>query len=190
MGHESVGGRIDGATLLRQAAAGVAGAMDELYLRHASLARHRAFLVLRDATLAEDAAQEAFLDLWRGAAQFDARRAPLPAWLCVLVHRRSVDIARKEARRRELAHELADVDPASYTAEELMILQLERREVRDAVDALPEGQRHLVELAYYGGFSQSQLAKRFGIPLGTVKSRTHAALAALGTALSAPVPVD
>jgi RNA polymerase sigma factor (sigma-70 family) len=190
MGTRTEGGRIDDATLLRQAAAGIAGAMDELYRRHGSLARHRAFLVLRDAALAEDAVQEAFLDLWRGAARFDARRAPLPAWLCVLVHRRSVDLARKEARRREVTHEVEDVDPASYTAEELLILQLERREVRAAVDELPEGQRSLVELAYYGGFSQSQLAKRFGIPLGTVKSRMHAALAALGAALAQPVPVD
>ena len=172
------------AILLRKAAAGAAGAMDELYARHASLCRQRAFLVLRDAELADDATQEAFVDLWRGAARFDSARAPLRAWLCVLVHRRAVDIARREARRRQSDGELERLDPESYTAEEMLITSIERRNVRDAIERLPAEQRQVVELAYYAGFTQSQLATRLGIPLGTVKSRTHAALALLAAALA------
>jgi RNA polymerase sigma factor (sigma-70 family) len=171
--------------LLQRAQAGSEPAMTELYERHAPLCRRRAFLVLRDPALAEDATQDAFLDLWRKSHTFDPRRAPLRAWLRILVHRRAVDIARREARRRLAAGITDGLDPASYTAEEVLIARLEQRQVRQAVEKLPTSQRQLLKLAYYGGFTQSQLATRLGLPLGTVKSRMHAALRLLATMLTA-----
>lgn len=164
--------------------------MGVLYRRHATACTERAFRVLGDRELAEDAVQEAFLDLWRHAARFDARRAPLRAWLCVLAHRRAVDIVRRETRRRLATGDLSGVEPDSYTAEELIVLAADARAIRDAVAALPPTQREVVELAYFVGLSQSEVASRLGVPLGTIKSRTHTALARLAALVQPPVAVD
>lgn len=175
----------DDLALLARVVGGEREALGELFVRHGARCLRRAHSVLRDAALAEDAVQEAFLDLWRTADRFDAQRAPLAAWLCVLVHRRAVDVARREARRRALEGSLLAFPEDSNTTEEELLLILERRRVRRAVDGLSEQQRQVVELAYYGGLTQSELAHRLGVPLGTVKSRTAAALAALALAVAA-----
>lgn len=166
-------------TLLARAARGDDEALGELFERHGARCLHRACCVLRDRTLAEDAVQEAFIDLWRTASRFDPRRADVLPWLLVLVHRRAVDLARREARRRARDGSLPTANPASYTAEEELLLLLDRREVRRALDRLSAPQREAVELAYYGGLSQSEVAQRLGVPLGTVKSRMSAAFARL-----------
>jgi len=168
--------RENDAGLLSRAAAGDDEALDCLYRAHRAVAHGVAFRVLRDATLAEDAVQEGFIDLWRTAAKFDAERAPVRAWLCVLVHRRAVDLARREARRHAADGRQHGPDPASYTAEEVAVLRYDQRRVRDALATLPSSQRDLLEHAYWGGLTQPQLAERFGLPLGTVKSRTFEAL--------------
>jgi RNA polymerase sigma-70 factor (ECF subfamily) len=102
----------------------------------------------------------------------------------VLVHRRAVDIARREARRLEDSDNATVVDSASYTAEEMLILRLDRRQVHEAVKKLPARQREVLELTYYGGFSQSQLAARLGVPLGTIKSRIHTGIGLLAANLA------
>lgn len=174
--------------LLARSAAGDSDAFATLFDRYGPLCVRRAYEVLRDRALADDAVQEAFLDLWRTAASFDARRASVRTWLCVLVHRRAVDLARREARRRrgDEAGLLSAVDPSSYTAEEALERQLERRSVQTAMLGLSDPQRRLLELAYYGGLTQSQLSARLGLPLGTVKSRMRDALARLALLLRAP----
>jgi len=166
----------DDRTLLARARDGDEGALAQLYRSHRALAHSVAFRVLRDPALAEDAVQEGFLDLWRTAEGFDAKRAPVRAWLCVLVHRRAVDLARREARRQATDNRQHGPDPESYTAEELAVLRDDQRRVRTALDLLPDSQRELLEHAYWGGLTQPQLAERFGLPLGTVKSRTFDAL--------------
>lgn len=171
--------------LVTRCARGDDGALAELYERHGRVAKRTAWQVLRDEALAEDAVQEAFLQLWRGAAAFDPRRAAVSTWICVLVHRRAVDLARREARRRETDTHPAPVDPASYTAEEVVVLREEQRRVRAAVAGLSARQRQVVELAYWGGLTQTQLAERLGVPLGTIKSRMSDALRRLDVALAA-----
>jgi RNA polymerase sigma factor (sigma-70 family) len=154
-------------------------ALGELYDRFGAVAYGLAFRVLRDESLSEDAVQEAFLGIWRSAASFLPERARPSTWILTLVHRRAVDLVRREERRR--AEPLQPVHhPATETAtDEEVSLRARRQLVRAALQRLPAEQREALELAYYGGFSQSQLAERLGEPLGTIKSRTFAGLARL-----------
>jgi RNA polymerase sigma factor (sigma-70 family) len=170
--------------LLERCSDGDERALAELHDRHAGLCRRRALEVLRNAALAEEAVQDAFLDLWKTAARFDPARAQVRTWLCVLVHRRAVDLARREARHHAGDDSLPAPDPASYTAEELLILQVDRRRVRTALERLSPHHQQVIELAYWGGLSQSQIAMRCGVPVGTIKSRTFDALTRLATLLA------
>ena len=156
-------------------------ALGELYDRVGRVAYGIAFRVLRDDRLAEDAVQEGFLAAWRAAATFRADRAKASTWIVTLVHRRAVDLVRREERRRAEPLDLAQrdaPDPAG-SAEEEAWLGFEREHVVRLLRTLPDAQREALELAYYGGYSQSELAERLGVPLGTIKSRMFAGLARL-----------
>jgi len=153
-------------------------ALAELYDRTGGIAYGLAYRILRDESLAEDAVQEAFLGLWRTAASFMPERAKASTWLLTLVHRRAVDLVRREQRRRSDPLEEAP-EPATESAEDDAWLRLERERVQGALAQLPDQQREAIELAYYGGFTQSELAERLGQPLGTIKSRMFAGLARL-----------
>jgi RNA polymerase sigma-70 factor (ECF subfamily) len=156
----------------------------ELVDAHAGRARLVALRVLRDPHLADDAVQEAFLDLWRQSGRFDQDRASISTWICVLAHRRAVDLARREARRRLGDEQAGPVDPDSYTAEELVVLREEQRQVRAAVGELTPPLRQVVELAFFGGLTHREVAERLRVPLGTVKSRMFEALRRLDVALA------
>jgi RNA polymerase sigma-70 factor (ECF subfamily) len=162
-------------------------AFAELYDRYGRVAYGLALRILRDETLAEDAVQEAFLAIWRGAARFIPERGKASTWILTLVHRRAVDLVRRENRRR--AEPLEDREPASpqSSAEDVAWLRLERERVQAALRKLPDVQREAIELAYYGGYTQSELAERLGQPLGTIKSRMFVGLTRLGELLDAPV---
>jgi len=149
-----------------------------------------ALRVLRDEKLAEDAVQEGFLTAWRTADRFMPERATASTWLLTLVHRRAVDLVRREERRR--AESLPDeVEHASTeSAEEDAWLRFERERVQSALKRLPDQQREALELAYYGGFTQSELAERLGQPVGTIKSRMFAGLTRLRELLGEPGPTD
>ena len=176
-------GTIGDRALLARCARGDERALSSLHDRHAALCRSRALDVLRNRALAEEAVQDAFLDLWRTASRFDPARAQVRTWLCVLVHRRAVDLARREARHHADEPGSSTPDPGSYTAEELLVLQLDRRRVHSAVARLTPVQRQVIELAYWGGLTQSQIAAHCAVPVGTIKSRTFDALARLATLL-------
>ena len=155
-------------------------ALAELYDRVSRIAYGLALRVLRDERHAEDAVQEAFLQVWRNAATFRAERAKASTWILTLVHRRAVDLVRREERRQ--ADPLTDdsaLGEAPEDTEEAAWLRFERERVQAALKELPDVQREALELAYYGGFSQSELAERLGVPLGTIKSRMFAGLARL-----------
>ena len=153
-------------------------ALDALYTRFGRVAYGLALRIVRDADLAQDAVQEAFLSAWRTAATFDPSRGNASSWLLTLVHRRAVDVVRREQRRR--AEPLDDAPVASGDApDEDAWIRERRRTVQAALARLSPDQRQALELAYYGGLSQSELAERLGVPLGTVKSRMFAALARL-----------
>jgi RNA polymerase sigma-70 factor (ECF subfamily) len=153
-------------------------ALAELYDRIGGTAYGLAYRVLRDEALAEDAVQEAFLGLWRGAGSFIPERAKASTWILTLVHRRAVDLVRREQRRRAEPIEGAP-EPAVGSAEEAAWLRLDRERVQGALAQLPDQQREAIELAYYGGYTQSELAKRLGQPLGTIKSRMFSGLTRL-----------
>ena len=153
-------------------------AFAELYDRYDRLAYGLCRRILRDDTLAQDAVQEAFLTVWRSASRFSSVRAPARVWIMTLVHRRAVDLVRHHERRR--ADQLPDHEEAGGPgADETVWLRLQRERVRDALHQLPDQQRETIELAYFGGFTQSELAERLGQPLGTIKSRMFAGLARL-----------
>ena len=155
-------------------------ALTELYDRVSRIAYGLALRVLRDERHAEDAVQEAFLQVWRNAASFRAERAKASTWILTHVHRRAVDLVRREERRQAdpLADD-ADLGQAPEQTEEAAWLRFERERVQSALRQLPDVQREALELAYYGGFSQSELAERLGVPLGTIKSRMFSGLARL-----------
>ena len=158
------------------------GALAELYDRVGRIAYGLALRILRDERFAEDAVQEGFLAVWRTAAAFRAERAKASTWILTLVHRRAVDLVRREERRRAepLDDEVvARSGEASESTEEAAWLRFERERVQAALKDLPDVQREALELAYYGGFSQSELAERLGVPLGTIKSRMFAGLTRL-----------
>jgi RNA polymerase sigma factor (sigma-70 family) len=161
------------------------GALAELYDRFGGVAYGLALRVVRDPALAEDAVQEGFLTVWRTAARFVPERAKASSWILTLVHRRSVDIVRREQPRRAEPIESAPQPSANLTEDEAW-LRLRRAQVQTALRRLPDQQREAIELAYYGGFTQSELADRLGEPLGTIKSRMFAGLARLRELLTEP----
>jgi RNA polymerase sigma factor (sigma-70 family) len=142
-------------------------AVAELYHRFGRAAYRLALRTVRDELLAEDAVQDAFFDVWRSAEQYRRERARPATWILTFVHRRAVDLVRYEDRRR------------TEPREEEVAVRARRAAVQDALRRLPEEQRQVLELAYYGGFTQSELAERLEQPLGTIKSRTFSGLARL-----------
>ena len=160
-------------------------ALAELYDRFGRVAYGLARRILRDDALAEDAVQEGFLAAWRSATRFVPERAKASTWLLTLVHRRAVDLVRREERRRaELLDEEAEA--AGGAADEAVWLRFERERVQGALARLPDQQREALELAYYGGFTQSELAERLGQPVGTIKSRMFTGLSRLRELLTEP----
>lgn len=173
--------------LVALVARGDEDALGELYDRIGRIAYGLAMRVLRDDRLAEDAVQEGFLAVWRSAAGFRAERAKASTWILTLVHRRAVDLVRREERRRAepLTEEAAAREGGAVEAtDEAAWLRFERERVQSALGQLPDVQREALELAYYGGFTQSELADRLGQPLGTIKSRMFAGLSRLRELLS------
>jgi RNA polymerase sigma factor (sigma-70 family) len=161
-------------------------ALGELYDRFGRVAYGLALRVLRDEKLAEDAVQEGFLAAWRNADRFLPERGKASTWLLTLVHRRAVDLVRREDSRR--AEPIAEdaAAGASRSAEEDAWLRFERERVQSALQRLPDQQREALELAYYGGFTQTELAERLGQPVGTIKSRMFTGLARLRELLAEP----
>jgi RNA polymerase sigma factor (sigma-70 family) len=168
-------------------ARGDEAALGALYDRFGRVAYGLALRILRDASLAEDAVQEAFLAAWRGADRFVAERAKASTWLLTFVHRRAIDSVRREERRKTEPLEAAPPQTAA-AADEDALLRLERERVQEALLSLPDAQRETLELAYFGGFTQAELADRLGQPLGTIKSRMFAGLTRLRELLADPVP--
>jgi RNA polymerase sigma factor (sigma-70 family) len=160
-------------------------ALGELYDRYGRPAYGLALRVLRDEALAEDAVQDAFLALWRTASRFVPERGTASTWILTLVHRRAVDLVRREERRRADSLEQA-TEQGGNAADEEAWLHLQRERVQEALRQLPDQQREALELAYYGGFTQSELAERLGQPLGTIKSRMFSGLSRLRELLGDP----
>lgn len=166
-------------------------ALAELYDRYGRVAFGLALRVLRDHALAEDAVQDGFLAIWRSAARFLPERARARTWILTLVHRRAVDLVRREQRRPDAAFD-DDVEErvGSGGSDEATWLSFERERIAGALAQLPDPQREALELAYFEGFTQSELAERLGEPLGTIKSRIFNGLGRLRDLLQEAAPEE
>jgi RNA polymerase sigma-70 factor (ECF subfamily) len=163
-------------------------ALAELYDRYGRPAYGLALRVVRDESLAEDAVQEAFLTVWRTAARFVPEKGKASTWILTLVHRRAVDVVRREQRRRTDSLDQAPEPGGGGGVDEEAWLRLQRERVQAALKQLPDQQREALELAYYGGFTQSELAERLGQPIGTIKSRMFTGLTRLRELLGDAAP--
>ena len=165
--------------------------LEQLYDRYASACLHHARTVLIDPHHAEDAVQEAYLELWRNADRFDAGRCSARSWLLMLTHRRAVDRVRSEQRRQTCLlaaeHDVADDrrGPAEHA-----VVALAGDHARRALAALPEPKREVLVLAYWGGYTQREIAALTSTPIGTVKTRMRSALLDLGAQLGSDVPLE
>lgn len=175
------------ADLIQRLGEGDGKAIGVLYDRFGRAAFALAHRITGDRSLAEEVVQEAFLDAWRAAARFDPGRASASTWLFTFVHRRSVDAVRRASVRPHAAPEavVPSDAPDPVDVEVAVVRNDEAARVRGALGRLPDRERQVLELAYLHGLSQSEIADRLGEPLGTVKSRTHAALARMRGLLEA-----
>jgi len=161
------------------------GALDDLYERYKTMAYSIAYRITNDATLAEDVVQEAFLGVWRNAARYVEGRGSVKTWLLSIVHHRAVDAVRRRRPTTELP-EREDVPPPALTLPDIwaeVAGNLDRAEIATAMATLSDVQREAIELAYWGGLTQQEIAERTGTPLGTVKSRVRLGLLSLRRAL-------
>jgi len=171
----------DDLELHRRLTAGDREAFDELYGRYAPLAYGLAYRLTGQYALAQDVVHDAFLAIWRAPEAFDPARGAFRTFFLSLVHHRGVDAIRREQRlraRQDRAANLEPVvgeDPSESVADEDFVAR-RRHEVRQALEGLPTEQRQVLEMAYFGGMTQVRIAEELGIPLGTVKTRTFAAL--------------
>lgn len=154
-----------------------------LFRRYSPAALGLATRIVANASLAEEIVQEVFLSLWQTAARFDPRRGSVRSWLLLQIHHRSVDSVRSEAASMRRAQEhsadtMVNLPGADSVVEEQFLTE-RRLEVQAALTTLPADQRAVIELAYFGGKTQSQVAEQMNVPLGTVKSRTMAAMRGL-----------
>jgi len=176
-------GGVTDATILQAVAARAPRSLDEFYDRFSRRAYSLARRVCVDETLAEDVVQEVFLLVWRHPERYDATRGSVSTWLMTMVHHRAVDAVRREAtRRRHTVPPGEDGDewlPPGPGADEAALDAVVAGHVREALGALPAEQREALTLAYFGGFTQREVASISGIPLGTVKSRMFTAVRTL-----------
>ena len=179
--------RLSDEALLSLVASSDDDALAALYDRFGRVAYGLALRILRDETLAQDAVQEAFLGVWRNADRFLAERAKASTWILTLVHRRAVDLVRREDIRRAEPLEHAPEPAEPRTAEDEASLGFQRRLVQEALSQLPAEQREALELGYYGGLTQSELAERLDQPLGTIKSRMFTGLSRLPGCSTRPI---
>ena len=165
---------------------GDADALASLYDRYSSLLLALARRILHDSSDAEEILQEVFLQAWNQAARYRGTRSSVSTWLVMLTRSRSIDRLRSRKSRDRTVNALKEENPKDYTSAVAVgnVLLGERRErLRRELEELPEEQRTVLELAFYRGMSQSEIADFAGIPLGTVKTRTLLAMRKLRKAL-------
>ena len=163
-----------------------AGALEVLYERYGRAAYSLARRILTEETLAQDVVQEVFLSLWRDARRFDAGRGTVATYLLSMTHHRAVDVVRREEnlRRWRTSDEGLELEADPKVRVEDEVLTSERRaEVRSALQELPAAQREALLLAYFGGYTQREVAALVGVPLGTVKTRMAAGMRKMKEAL-------
>ena len=165
---------------------GETGAFEVIFDRHSGAAFSLAYRMCGRRGMAEDVVQDAFLSLWRSGARYDRARGSVRSWVLGVVHNRAIDAFRREVVRtgRDVSDDGAvERMPASHSTEGEVQRRDEAQHVRSALGELPSDQRKVIELAYFGGFSHSQIAEMLKLPAGTVKGRMRLGLTKLRLAL-------
>jgi RNA polymerase sigma-70 factor, ECF subfamily len=171
---------------------GDARAFAVIFDRHAAVAFSLAYRMCGRRAMAEDVVQEAFVSLWRTSARYERGRGSVRSWVLGVVHNRAVDVFRRDSVRagRDVCDDEAlDRLPAADCTEQAVHRHEDADELRDALLALPDEQRQVIELAYFGGFTHSEIAEMLGLPAGTVKGRMRLGLTKLRLALGDRVGV-
>ena len=159
--------------LLGRVAQGDEGAFGELYDRMAPRVLGLVRRLLVDPSQSEEVTQEIFLEIWQTATRYEAQRGGASTWILTMAHRRAVDRIRSSqaSRDRDIKIGIRDLAVAYDEVSETVGVRIEHERVEKAMSRLTELQRQAISLAYYGGLSQSEVAERLQIPLGTVKTR-------------------
>lgn len=163
-------------------------ALEALYERHSTAAFSLAYRMLGTRAAAEDVVQEAFLSVWRSGGRYDRARGSVRTWTLGIVHNRAIDALRRTTvhdRRRAADETAAERLQAPENTEVEVARRDEARVVRSALESLPPEQGRVIELAYFGGFSHSEIAEMLDAPLGTVKGRMRLGLEKMHSALAA-----
>ena len=157
-----------------------AEAFEVFYDRHGGASFSLAYRILGDRTAAEDCIQEAFISIWRSGGKFDATRGSVRSWTLSIVRNRAIDALRSKAGKApKLTFDddaILESRPAEERTEDEALRRETATEVRGAISQLPGEQSKVIELAYFGGFSQSEIARMLNVPLGTVKGRMRLGL--------------
>ena len=179
--------------LVERMAAGEERALGALYDRHGGMAYALALAIVREGADAEEVVADAFGQVWRSATQYDAGRGSVAGWLATITRTRALDLVRARGRRTRAVERAARADPDGLatplgTPADRADRQVERHEARRLVTRslaeLPEPQRRVIELAYFGGLSQTEIAAELQEPLGTVKTRMRAGMEKLRGSLA------
>ncbi len=162
-------------------------AFEAVYDRHAGSAFGLAYRMCGRRATAEEVVQEAFLAIWRSGARYDRARGSVRTWILGIVHHRAIDALRRSIvhdRRRASDEGIEERFEATERTEVEAVRRDEAREIRGLLDELPEEQRQVIELAYFGGFTHAEIAEMLRMPLGTVKGRMRLGLEKLRTRMS------
>jgi RNA polymerase sigma-70 factor (ECF subfamily) len=154
-------------------------AFEALYDRHGGAAFSLAYRMVGTRAIAEDIVQEAFLSIWRSKVRYERERGSVRTWVLGIVHHRTIDALRRNLvheRRRASAEGIEERHEASELTDVEAVRREEAREVRAALSSLPGEQSRVIELAYYGGFTHTQIAGMLDMPVGTVKGRMRLGL--------------
>lgn len=174
---------VEEARLLRHLAEGDVESFGMIYDRYSRPVYSLAWKMLGDAQAAQEVTQEVFEAIWRGAKAFAPGRGSVRTWILAMAHHKSVDAMRRQ--RLRASEPLSDVHPDEADVVAVAMQRVEGAAVRAALATLSEPQRAVVVLAYYGGYTQQEIAHRLGVPLGTVKTRIRDGLQRLRDRLAA-----
>ncbi|HEY2335668.1 MAG TPA: sigma-70 family RNA polymerase sigma factor [Solirubrobacterales bacterium] len=156
------------------------GAFEVFYDRHGGVAYSLAYRIVGERGAAEDVVQEAFISIWRSGARYDVGRGSVRAWMLGIVRNRAIDFLRSKAGRAPKLDfdddAVLEHRPAAELTDAEALRREAAREVRGVLDELPGDQSKVIQLAYFGGFSHSEIASMLGVPLGTVKGRMRLGL--------------
>jgi RNA polymerase sigma-70 factor, ECF subfamily len=164
--------------LMSLAGGGEAGAFAALYDRHGRAAYSLAYRMMGERQAAEDLMQEAFLDVWRAAESYRAEKGSVRTWILSIVHNRGIDQLRSAARRRQIGDRAEAAAPTSQPSEAFAETwrNSQREQIREALRVLPPEQLRVLELAYFSGYTHTEIAELLDLPLGTVKGRMRLGL--------------